>query len=174
MAGAEQRRGGTGPVWLAGALAAVLFVAQAVLLADLRPDPLALQMAWGARRFGEIVHQWSPAQLARYRALLPVDGLTLLAYAAFGVLLARRTGVLLPLPGWARRLAQLALPLAAAFDAGENLLHAWLTEVPRFGLVVPYAAATGCSLLKWALILAFGLLLVWALVVDDEDSARPS
>ena len=55
------------------------------------------------------------------------------------------------------------LDVAAAFDAVENGLHAWLTAAPRFGVPSLYAASAGAAGLKWLLLLAFALLVVAAL-----------
>lgn len=156
-------------VWATGGLSALLFIALTVDLWPLEPGVLALQMAFGARRFAEVIHAWSAEDLARYRAHLPVDGLLLLSYGAFGVLLATRTRLFAGRSARARSIARALLPLAALFDAGENLWHAWLTEVPRFGLFWPYVLSAGCSALKWLLMMGFGLLVVRALL--DEPSA---
>jgi hypothetical protein len=55
------------------------------------------------------------------------------------------------------------MPLAAAFDAAENGLHAWLTAAPRFGAAQAYAIAGACSSAKWALLAAFALGVALAL-----------
>lgn len=153
-------------VWTSGLLAAALLAALAVYLSPLHPGAVALQFAWTPRSFGAIVHQWSADDLLRYRRHLPVDVLLLLAYGSFGWLLATRSRLFVAAgPKW-ERAARWLLPLAALADAAENALHAWLTEVPRFGLHAVYALSTGCSLLKWTLIAAFALVAAWALARD--------
>lgn len=153
-------------LWATGLGALALFAVLLVALAPLEPGVLALQMAYTPRRFGAIVHQWSPAQLMLYRAHLPFDGLLLLLYGSFGWLLAAHTRVLAPLPRRLQRLAAPWLPTAALCDAIENLLHGWLTEAPRFGAAGLYLWASGCSLLKWFLLAGYALLVAAALWRD--------
>jgi len=133
-------------------------------LRGLDPGVVELQMAFDARKFGEIVHQWPAADLARFRAHLPLDAGLLASYAAFGWLLAVRTRTFSTLSPAGRRWAALAMPAAAAFDAAENLAHLWLTEVPRFGVPWAYPMAAGLATAKWILLLAWMLTLGWALL----------
>ena len=149
----------TTPLILASVLAIVVLLALELrLLLPLSPSFLWLQLSFTPRAFGLVVHLWSPAQLAAYRAHLPLDVALLVAYAAFGVLSATRTSWLAPYG----RAASGLLPLAALFDLGENALHAWLTEVPRLGVTLPYLLAGTCSTLKFAFIGAFVALWVGA------------
>jgi len=159
-------------LWCTGVAALALLAALLIDLAALDPGVLELQMAYSPHLFGAIVHQWSPAQLARYRAHLPVDGVLLLLYGSFGWQLAAHTRVFAPLPTTWRRAAAAWLPLAAVFDAVENLLHAWLTAAPRFGAPEAYLAATGCSLLKWSLLAGFAALVAAALVREPRGDER--
>lgn len=164
---AHMRPRGRGDVvllWVIGGAALALFAGLSVELSTLEPGVLALQLAATAQRFGAIVHQWSPQQLARYRAHLPLDGVLLLLYGSFGFLLATRTQLFATLPRWLQRAAAPWLPLAALFDAAENLLHSWLTAAPRFGEPAVYLGAAGCSLLKWLLLAGFALLIAAALM----------
>ena len=151
-------------VWLTGLAAAALLAVLAAYLSPLHPGAIALQFAWTPRGFGTIVHQWSADDLLRYRRHLALDMLLLAAYGSFGWLLATRSRLFDAAGPALRRAARWLLPLAALADAAENALHAWLTEVPRFGLHAVYALSTGCSLLKWMLIAAFALVLAWALL----------
>jgi len=162
-------------VWLSGLLALALFIGLAWYLSPLKPGVVALQFAFTPRAFGEIVHQWSPEYLQRYRRHLPVDGILLAAYGLFGYLLARRAPFFRAGAPVLHRVGSWLLPVAALFDALENALHAWLTEVPRFGVPAVYAASASFSALKWALILGFGLLLAFALLRAEapESSANP-
>lgn len=144
-------------VWASGIAAALLFAGLSWWLAPLEPGALALQFAFTPRAFGTVVHQWSVADLARYRAHLPVDMLLLIAYAVFGHRLATRTTLFDGRGAGLRRLARWLLPLAAAFDALENALHAWLTGAPRFGVPAAYALAAGAATAKWLLITGFAL-----------------
>lgn len=155
-------------VYLSGFLVAVLAAVTFWMVAGLQPGATVLQFAWTPRGFGEIVHVWAPDDLARYRRHLPVDCLLLLAYGSFGWLLATRTALFASLPARARGAARLTLPLAAVFDAAENAFHAWLTEMPRFGLHALYLLSTTCSALKWALLFGFAALVLWALAREVD------
>jgi hypothetical protein len=150
-------------VWRSGLLALALFIGLAWYLSPLKPGVVALQFAFTPRAFGEIIHQWSPDDLQRYRRHLPVDFILLAAYGCFGYLMARRATFFRSGAPVLYRVGSWLLPLAAIFDALENALHAWLTEVPRFGVPAVYAASASFSALKWALIIGFGLLLAVAL-----------
>lgn len=158
-------------LWLSGALVVILAAIVAWIVAPLSPGVLVLQFAWTPRTFGEIVHLWPPEDLARYRAHLWVDGALLLAYGVLGYLLGTQTRLFAPLSLRLRRLAPFVLPLAAAFDAVENVLQAWLTAMPRFDVAPVYLASAACSALKWGLLFVFGALLLWALARGDEEDA---
>ena len=155
-------------VLVAGLLVAALTVVTLGCVSGLEPGMLVLQFAWTPRGFGEIIHVWPPADLQRYRRHLLVDTVLLLAYARFGWLLATRTALFRPLPRVVARCVPRVLPLAALFDAVENALHAWLTEMPRFGLDGVYLLSTVCSTLKWALLFGFGVLVLWALARAED------
>lgn len=150
-------------VWVSGVLAAVLFIGTVVYLWPLKPGVIALQFAWHPRTFGAIVHLWPLEDLERYRSHIPVDFVTLAAYAIFGWLLATRTTVFAALGRGGQMFARLCLPLAAGFDAAENAFHWWLTEMPRFGTPHTYLYTTACSTMKWALLIGFGGLVLWSL-----------
>lgn len=158
-------------VWLSGLLALVTFAGLAWYLAPLNPGVVALQFAFTPQAFGEIIHQWSPDDLQRYRRHLLVDYILLAAYGLFGYLLARRAAFFRAGAPFLHRIGSWVLPLAAICDALENALHAWLTEVPRFGVPAIYAASASFSAFKWALIIGFGLLLVLALIRADDPGS---
>jgi hypothetical protein len=130
---------------------------------------MALQLTFTPAAFGAIIHAWSPEDLARYRAHLPLDCLLLLGYGSFGWLLARRTTVFSAYSPRAQRRARWLMPAAALCDAIENTSHAWLTEVPRFGLEPVYTLAGTVSLTKWLLLMAFAGAVAHALWLRDED-----
>lgn len=151
-------------VWFFGIASAALFAAIAAYLAPLEPNILALQFAFTPRAFAQVVHAWPPEHLARYRAHLPWDFVLLGCYGAFGYLLASRSKLFRRYPRGVRRTLPWVMPLAAAFDAGENAFHGWLTELPRFGVAPAYAASALCSTLKWALLCAFTIAVVGTLL----------
>ncbi len=153
---------------LSGACALALFAGIALHLAPLQPGALALQLAFSPRAFAEVIHAWSADDLSRYRAHLPYDFLLLACYAAFGRLLASRTAWFAASPAALRTLATWLLPLAAAFDATENAFHWWLTEVPRFGIAWAYALSAACAAAKWLLMLAWLLVVLYALDAGGE------
>lgn len=153
---------------LFAACALALAVGIAVYLWPLRPGVLVLQLAYSPRAFGAVIHAWSADDLVRYRAHLPYDFLLLACYASFGWLLASRTALFAARPAGLRRLAAWLLPLAAACDATENAFHWWLTEVPRFEIAWAYALAAACAAAKWLLLLAWLLLVLYALDRDVD------
>ena len=150
-------------VWLSGLTAAALLLGLMWHLSPLEPGVVALQLAFTPRAFGNVIHSWSSSDLALYRSHLPADGLLLIAYGTFGYLWATRTNVLGPGAPGLRRFGAWLLPAAALFDAGENALHWWLTEVPRFGVPLIYAASATFSVLKWLGLIGFAALAAYAL-----------
>ena len=155
-------------VWFSGLLALLLLIGLAVFLAPLQPDVLALQMSFSARRFGEVVHAWGDAGLARFRQHLPWDGALLLAYGFFGYLLSLRSSLFRPADAPAGSAPspreRWLLPAAALCDALENLLHGWLTAAPRFDVPWLYACAAGLASMKWLLIVSFAAMAAAALM----------
>lgn len=148
--------------WLSGAVALILLGGLGWYLAPLEPGILVLQLAFTPRAFGEIIHFWSVDDLARYRAHLPFDFGLIVAYSVFGYSLASETTVFAGLSRFWSSFARWCLPLAGVFDVVENLLHGWLTEIPRFDVPLAYAVSASCSLTKWLLLAAFALLVAYA------------
>jgi hypothetical protein len=151
-------------VWILGALALLLVVGLAMFLAPLEPGVVALQLTFSPRAFAEVVHRWSPQDLARYRRHLLLDFALLAAYGSFGFLLVRRARWFEGGSTRTRAIAAGLLPGAAVCDAAENLLHGWLTEVPRFGVPAAYPIAGSLALIKWLLIIGFGVLVARAVL----------
>jgi hypothetical protein len=150
-------------VTLFGLAALALLLGLGWMLRDLQPGVVSLQLAFTARKFGEIVHGWGAEGLATYRLHLYLDYLLMACYAAFGWLLVQRTQIFVAWSAPARAMAAALLPLAAAFDGFENALHLWLTEVPRFGNAWVYAMAAAAAAAKWLLLVAFALAVALAL-----------
>lgn len=153
-----------GRIWIPVAAVAALLLVELALLWPLDPSFMRLQLAFTPRAFGQVVHAWGDAGLRTYRDHLPLDWVLLACYAGIGPYIVARAGCLATVSAGWRRAAFWLLPLAATFDAGENLLHAWLTELPRLGVTLPYLLAGTCSMLKFGLIGAFVALLAWARV----------
>ena len=154
-------------VWLSGTVALILLGGIAAYLAPLKPGIFALQLAFTPRAFGEIIHFWSPQDLSRYRLHLLFDFGLILAYSVFGYSLASRTGAFSGLSGFWSAIARWCLPGAGVFDAVENLLHCWLTEVPRFGVPLVYSLSASASLTKWLLLGAFALLVAYGAALSE-------
>lgn len=155
-------------VWVSGLAALALLLAIGAYLWPLRPGVVALQLSFTPAAFGAVIHAWPAEHLARYRAHFGADFVLLVCYGAFGWLLATRTRALAGLGVRGRRAGAWALPLAAAFDALENALHLWLTELPRFGYPAIYATAATAAAAKWAMLLGFALLVLAALARRDD------
>jgi hypothetical protein len=154
-------------VWLSGLASVLLFAGIAGYLAPLQPNIIVLQFAHTPAAFAAVIHSWPAEHLARYRTQLVVDFGLLFSYGAFGYLCVTRTPVLAGLSAHLRKAARWALPLAAVFDATENTLHLWLTELPRFGHDAVYVIAASCSAAKWGLLLVFGALVVLSLLRSE-------
>ena len=155
-------------LWASGLLGVATFCAIAWYLAPLAPSGLVLQFSFTPAEFGFVIHSWPAEHLARYRAHFAADFVLLLSYGAFGYLLAARTKLFSALAALLQRSGKWALPLAAVFDATENVLHLWLTEVPRFGYHLVYFVSASCSVAKWLLFFAFGFLVLVSLVQAEE------
>lgn len=145
-----------------GLLTLALLAGLGWYLSPLEPGVVALQFAHTPAAFNEVISQWSTADLLRFRRHLPVDFLLLAAYGSFGYLLVSRAQVLHSCGPSLRRLATWCLPFAALCDAAENVLHWWLTDVPRPDWPFVYTASAGFSISKWGLIVGFTLLVVHA------------
>lgn len=153
-------------VWFFGVAAAALLAGLGWMLAPLEPGVLALQFAFTPQAFAGVIHAWPPEHLALFRRHLAFDFILLGCYGAFGYLLAARSSVFAAWRPAARSAARWCLPAAAAFDAAENVLHAWLTAAPRLDVTVPYTAAASSAVLKWLLLGAFALAVARALAQD--------
>ncbi len=160
-------------VWLTGIAVLALFIGLAWTLAPLEPGIVALQFAFTPSSFAAVVDAWPAEHLARYRAHLPVDGLLLACYGSFGYLLALRSTIFARCSPAVRVAVRWALPLAAAFDAAENVLHWWLIEASRPGVPWPYALSATCSSLKWGLLLGYAIAVVLALTRAAGSPRRP-
>jgi hypothetical protein len=134
---------------------AVLFAGLGVFLAPLHPSVVALQFTYSPEAFAAVLQTWGPDGVVRFRQHLTVDGLLLLSYGSAGYLAAGRTRLFASLTHYVRlAFWALLLPLAAVFDAGENLLHWWLTgaDVLNGTVTLPsmtYFAAGLCASAKW-------------------------
>ncbi len=152
--------------WTLGLLALGLLIGLGWWLWPLRPDIMALQLAFSAPAFRSVLEQWGPQGLALYRAHFGADFVLLILYGAFGWRLATHAAFFKVLSPRRRRWAAAMLPLAALADAAENALHLLLTTPvalampPQAGWI---ALAAVCASAKWLLLTAFALAVVGAL-----------
>lgn len=153
-------------LWASGLAPAVLFIGLAVYLLPLQPNIIALQFAGSATAFAAILNQWGPEGVALFRSHLPLDGVLLILYGAFGYLLTARTQVFTACSPVRRLQLSLLMPVAALADAGENLLHWHLTSGPVDGATWLVPLATTCSAIKFAGIVLFGLAALLARRVE--------
>jgi hypothetical protein len=78
-----------------------------------------------------------------------------MCYGALGYLLAVQTGLFSRWSGSAHMAVALMLPIAAAFDAVENLLQWHLTALQAPVEPLWYLVSGTASMLKWLLIVLF-------------------
>ena len=145
-----------------GTASIALFIALQRHLGKLKPSLFWAQVTFTERQFRAVVEQWGPEGFARFRTHFALDYLFLASYGTFGFTL----GLWLQSQSTAapvyEAIAMWALPVAAVFDAIENMLH------QRFAIAAPYSlpkiaffAAGASSTTKWVLSLAFPLLAAW-------------
>jgi hypothetical protein len=132
------------------------------MLAPLKPNLLALQLAFSAEAFWGVIAAWGEGGVAVYRAHFPFDFIHPFVYGAFGQVLATRTALLGP--GRARQLMAWALPVAGAFDLVENTLHLHLLAQPTGSGAGLVPVSASCSALKWGLALVYTLVMAGAIV----------
>ncbi len=158
-------------VW--GWVSLTLLVGLGVFLAPLEPNLVALQFTFTPEAFGAVLEAWKPAGVARFRAHLPVDGLLLLSYGWFGVVLASTSPLFSHFTATGRRWLVAVLPLAACADSGENLLHWVLTADADAAAPWLYALAGVCASLKWLGLAVFAVAVVWAWMQRVLHPAHP-
>jgi hypothetical protein len=134
----------------------VLLGGMAWYLLPLQPNMVALQtFVFTPEQFNAILNAWGPEGVQRFRNHLPVDGFFLMFYWALGYLLAVQTGLFSQWSGSAHKAVALMLPIAAAFDAVENLLQWHLTALQAPVEPLWYLVSGTASMLKWLLIVLF-------------------
>lgn len=145
-------------VGVLAALAAGLFAAMVAYTAPLTPGIPALQLSFSASAFDAVLTRWDAEGLRLFRNHFFIDFPFLLAYAVLGQRLVTRTRLFARHRPGARSALAWALPLAAAADAVENLIHLRLVfGGGPFG-ELPYLAAGSAASLKWLLIGGFAAL----------------
>ncbi len=135
--------------------ALLLFVAIALYLAPLKPGIVALQLTFSPSAFQQVLAAWQADGVQRFRAHFPADFVLLLLYGSYGLLFATRTPLFGQRSAAARKRTAGLLPLAAGFDATENILHLCLTAPDSAPASILYVVAGACSVLKFVLIATF-------------------
>lgn len=149
-------------LWGFGFLSLCMMVGFAVFLAPLKPSLVVLQLSFSSAAFTHILQDWGPSGVELFRQHLRVDYFFMLCYGALGYLLATQTELLASRSAQARRVVALLLPVAAAFDVVENLLHGKLLDLEASHPESMYRLAGAMASSKWALIALFVVLMVRA------------
>ena len=139
-------------IWCWGGLSLLLLAGLGVYLRPLQPSVVALQLTFDPAAFRAVLAAWQPEGVARFRNHLVPDYALLLCYGAFGYGLVRHTALFAAMSPLTRRLLAGSLPLAAASDALENALHAYLTSGVQQAAPVLYRMAGISASTKFALI----------------------
>lgn len=148
---------GRWPLW--AGLTLLLWLGELWYLSGLQPGPLTLQLSFTPQRFGAVLHFWSADQLLRYRHTLWLDPGLLLCGVLAALGYARQ--YLAPATPRLRTTWHLLLCAAGTAQLVTSLAHGWLTAVPRFGLGWLYALVATLALLKWLLLAAALMVLLW-------------
>ncbi len=150
-----KKRKAAWPLCLSGTLTLVLFVLMALQSAPLSPAIPAIQLTFDEASFKAVLATWGAEGIKRFRTHFLIDFPFLVSYAVFGYRLARHCTP----PGRegrpAYRLLAWTLPLAAALDACENLLHLAFIADGASPMAGAYLLAGLVSTGKWLLIAAF-------------------
>lgn len=142
-------------LWISGTVSALLFLAMALYSSPLSPGIPCLQLTFDATAFKTILGQWGENGVARFRGHFFIDFPFLVSYGLFGYLLGQRSGLWSAASPVRRTSATCLLPAAALGDAGENLLHLYLTAEQTNPPAVLYPLAGGIAGGKWLLIGSF-------------------
>ena len=148
-------------VHILAAASALLFTAMALYTSPLDPSIPRIQFTFTESAFRSILDTWKAAGIARFKAHFAIDFPFLACYGALGYFVARRTGLFRNFSNRAKALLAAALPVAAAADAVENLLHLHFlySAAPQAG----YFAAGAAASVKWLLIVLFICCAAYAL-----------
>lgn len=152
-------------LWSTGIAALVLFAGMQFILAGLDPNIVSLQLSFTPDAFRQVLAAWRQPGIDAYRSHFPFDFAFLLCYGVFGYVGATGTSVFAGFAGKRSTQLRLLLPVAAVFDACENIAH--LLMLASDAAITPMAVALSgtFSLLKWLLTIAFAAALGIALVV---------
>ena len=143
--------------WIFGAISLALAVGLGIHTRSLKPRVFRAQLTFSEAAFRRVLAQWTPEGRELFAAHFRADYLFLVAYAGFGFFLARHfapgPGVL---PSWLMLALPWLLPLAAAFDAIENILHQrFLSVLPGTLPEIWFAISGAAASAKWLLSIIF-------------------
>lgn len=148
------------PTALTGCLTLILLTGIYLYLEPLEPGVLSLAFAFTPEQFYAVVDSWPARHLQRFINHLLFDVVLIVAYAAFGPLLATLTPFFKGFPGYLKSIMTWLLPVAAIFDLLENTLHWWLINNPSNAQLLHYQMAAYTSLTKQLLLFFYGFLLM--------------
>jgi hypothetical protein len=149
---------------LLGTVTALLFGAMAIQSASLEPSIPTIHFSFSATSFNAVLAQWQAAGVARFTTHFAFDFPFLVSYGVFGYALAAYTHLPRALPAILRRPFTWALPVAALMDAAENVLHLYFVHATAIPFPSLYFAAGIIATLKWLLIAAFVMGVLYAKV----------
>ena len=152
-------------LWSIGLAALVLFASMQFVLAGLDPNIAALQLSFTPEAFREVLRAWKQPGVDAYRSHFPLDFAFLICYAILGYMLATGTSVFARLTGKRSTQLRSVLPIAAAFDACENISHVRMLASDAAITPIAVALSGTFSLVKWLLTIAFVVAAVASLVV---------
>lgn len=152
-------------LWSIGITALVLFTSMQFILAGLVPNVVSLQLSFTPDTFRKVLNAWQQSGIDAYRSHFPYDFAFLICYGSFGYLLATSTPVFSRFTNKFAAQLRWLLPVAAFFDAVENIAH--LRMLDSDAAITPIAVALSgtSSLLKWLMTIAFVIALGTAFVV---------
>ncbi len=137
---------------------------QALIVGPLSPSFFEMQFTFSPTHFAEILAQWGPTGVERYRSHFVFDLIHPLLFGAFGWVSVRTSPLFSGITGVQERALRWLLPLAAGFDYVENSCQLRLLAVPlgTSDWLVPVSATA--ATIKWMLASVFVVCLVWRFI----------
>lgn len=134
---------------------ALLFTVMAIYTWPLKPSIPAIQLTFTEYAFKSILSSWKPEGISIFKAHFLFDFPFLVCYGALGYLITKQTKLFNGYKPLAKSLLALSIPLAAAADATENLIHLLLLYKAGPFSQAQYFAAGVVASIKWILIVVF-------------------
>jgi len=164
-------------IWFLAACCVILYIAMGFVLRPMGLQPLWLQFTYSCRQFEAIYRPWTELQKQRYALHFKLDYAFLLLYGPLGYFLAIGASPLAHSPNSViQAVAPVIMPLAAAADAVENVLHQWMIRTIRTRSLpdAVVLAAGVVATTKWVLFGLFLLMLASACHDLASPARRPS